>query len=94
MLVATTFLPQGEQAPPAEACIKVTPFLRLNGGAFDHIVKIENACETDRECTVTTDVNPTPITAIIPAGETVEVLTFRASPSRNFRAVVTCDARS
>ncbi|NUO52882.1 MAG: hypothetical protein HOV80_28895 [Polyangiaceae bacterium] len=94
LLLATTIMPQRVSAPPVEACIKVFPIVRYRGVAYDHIVRLESACETERECSVVTDVNPTPSIANVPPGEAVEVLTFRGSPSRTFRATIECDARS
>jgi hypothetical protein len=94
LLVATTIVPQQVEAPPVEACIKVIPIVRYRGVAYDHIVRLESSCETERECWVSTDVNPEPIMTIVQPGAAVEVLTFRGSPSRTFRATVECDARS
>ncbi len=93
--LSTTIVPQDVgRAPPWEACIQVVPMVRYRSYGYDHIVRIQSTCDTDRECWVVTDVNPKPIFTVVPAGEAVEVLTFRGSPSRNFTATVECDARS
>ena len=76
--------------PDAAACIKVRPEARYRALGYNHIVHLTNVCKATAECDVTTDVNPQPTHATVPAGEHVEVNTFLGSPSREFTPKVEC----
>ena len=71
------------------ACVTVATSAPYRIG-YDHVVTIENGCRTEADCTVSTDVSPAPITAVVPPRTSVDVVTWRGSPSRQFRADVTC----
>ena len=75
-------------------CVHVTLSAPYRGIGYDHIVTIQNACLPTADCVVTTDVNPSPINVSVPRGETMDVLTWRGSPARQFQADVTCKLRS
>lgn len=74
-------------------CIRVTGEARWGASAYNHYVRVENACDRAARCQVATNVNPQPQTIDVPAGETVEVITFRGSPAREFTPNVTCELR-
>jgi hypothetical protein len=61
---------------------------------YDHIVHLANRCDAAFVCSVSTDVNPTPIEARLGGGKTTEVLTFRGSPARVFTPRAVCRATS
>ncbi|MGM0575414.1 MAG: hypothetical protein ACQEXJ_06760 [Myxococcota bacterium] len=71
-------------------CISYREDVRDRAVGYDHWVVIRNDCEQDAACEVTTDVNSDPTPATVAAGETEEVLTWRGSPARIFRATVRC----
>lgn len=75
---------------PGLLCIVSWPEARYRNYGYDHIVHIANQCSTRSICVVSTDVNPNPIEATVPAGEHVEVLTMRGSPAREFTPRVEC----
>jgi len=82
---------------PAEAtpdtaakCIRATPEARYRGLGYNHIVHVANACASDAECDVSTDVNPQPTHVTVPAKSEVEVNTFLGSPARVFVPKVEC----
>lgn len=75
------------------ACIGVKSESRYVPYGYNHVVILTNGCTKAATCRVSTDVNPQPTTAEVPAGATVEVLTFAASPAQSFTARVTCTLR-
>jgi hypothetical protein len=77
-------------APPVPACIQVSSEARYVPFGYNHIVTLRSGCSRAATCTVSTDVNPKPITADVPSNQTVEVVTFAVSPSQNFTASVNC----
>jgi hypothetical protein len=76
--------------PDAPACVQWRTEVRYANYGYDHWVIIHNGCERRAVCVVSTDVNPRPIHVAVPAGRTKQVLTFRGSPAREFRAHVVC----
>jgi hypothetical protein len=63
---------------------------RFDGGAYDHWITVLNDCGAPIHCSVWTDVNPNPQVVPIEPGQSVAVLTFRASPARIFTPQVVC----
>jgi hypothetical protein len=78
-------------APPA--CLSVTTSARYGALGYNHIVTLRSACSKRLDCSVTTNVNPTPTTATVQPKETVEVVTFLGSPAYSFTADVRCRER-
>jgi hypothetical protein len=72
------------------ACIEVHGSARWGASAYNHYVRISNGCDHPARCSVATDVNPEAQTVEVPAGESVEVLTFLGSPAREFTPRVSC----
>src|SRR5690242_14572650 len=71
----------GEEGPPSPAkCVKVRTEARYGAYGYDHVVELENTCDKAMTCDVATDVNPTPASVDLAAGETKSVLTYRGSP--------------
>jgi hypothetical protein len=60
---------------------------------YNHVVILESGCARAATCAVSTDVNPTPATAEVPAGSTVEVTTFMGAAASSFTAKVSCRIR-
>jgi len=78
--------------PPrsSPACVTVRSEVRYRAYGYDHLVHLKNGCPKAAKCTVTTNVNPTPIRVIVPPGKTTTVLTFKGSPARRFTPKVSC----
>jgi hypothetical protein len=76
--------------PPVPECIRVSTAAVYSGGGYDHVVSLANGCEKDADCHVATDVAPEVIDVALPAGETRDVVTFRGSPSSEFKAQARC----
>lgn len=70
--------------------MNVTTEARYRNYGYDHMVRLESACTEVQACQVSTDVNPTVRRVTVAPRATMEVLTFRGSPAREFRATVTC----
>ena len=75
-------------------CVESSSEAHFNTYAYDHLVTLHNACDKAATCTVTTDVNPDPITVELSPDESKTVRTFTASPSRIFHASVSCKVSS
>ncbi len=56
----------------------------------NHVVTIQNNCERQASCVVSTDVAPAPIQASVPAKQRTELVTFRGSPAFVFKPTVEC----
>lgn len=80
-------------APAVPACIAVTSVARLVAYGYDHVVTLTNGCSRDASCEVSTDVNPAALRADVAQGSSVEVVTFKSSPSSTFTARVRCALR-
>jgi hypothetical protein len=85
----------GALASPAaaerpEVCIKWWPEVVAAMPGYNHIVVIQNLCEQHASCSVSTDVAPDPIPASLGGKQRTELVTFRGSPSRVFKAKVDC----
>lgn len=72
------------------ACIGVKTEARYAAVGYNHVVVLTNGCQRPATCVVSTDVNPEPQNATIPARQTVEVTTFLDSPAATFVAKVSC----
>ena len=84
----------GERGPaPSKECVKVSSEARYSAYAYDHIVTLDNTCDTAMRCEVSSDVNPTPASVDLAKGETKSVLTYRGSPASEFKAQVVCRAQ-
>lgn len=94
MVVAMACLAAPVQAaePSAQpsACVAFQPRLRYQGFAYDHVVWVRNGCERPVQCAVSTDSNPQPVAVSLASGDQTSVILFFGSPSRVFRAVVSC----
>lgn len=75
------------------ACIKVRTEARYVPYGYNHVVILESKCEGAATCLVATDLNPTQTSVDVPAGVTLEVTTFIASPASSFVAHVQCEPR-
>jgi hypothetical protein len=89
-LVIALLLFVGDQTPNPAACITAHGDVVYGALGWDHYVSLVNACDQEFSCRVSTDVNPTPIDVVVPALQTVSILTFRGSPARVFTPYVTC----
>jgi hypothetical protein len=84
---------QAEQAAAERVgCVEVWPEARYRNDAYDHIVHLRSRCRARVICDVATNVNPKAIRVSVPAGQDVEVLTYRGSPAREFTPTVQCMA--
>jgi hypothetical protein len=54
-------------------------------------VKLQNHCDKPVKCHVSSDVNPEGATVTVAAKNQAEVLLWRGSPARTFKARVTCN---
>jgi hypothetical protein len=77
-------------APPDAKCVAWHTEVRARAYGYDHFVILDSSCAKEASCTVSTDVNPTPQTAVVPAGAKVELATFLSSPASEFHATVAC----
>lgn len=75
-------------------CVEVAGLSVWATPGFNHVVYLTETCQLELECTVSTDVDPEPLKAIVPAGTTVQVVTAIASPVAVFVPRVTCQAVS
>lgn len=82
-----------DQTDEEPTCVEVWPEVRYRNYGYDHIVHLYSRCEIDAYCKVSSDVNPNPTDVVVPKGEEVQVLTFRASPAREFTPRVECRFR-
>lgn len=82
--------PDAAKPPPVPPCVKVQSQAIFSGSGYDHVVSIENGCERDADCTVSTDVSEETLTVSVPAGESRDVVTYRGSPASEFEATVKC----
>jgi hypothetical protein len=57
---------------------------------YDHLVFIDNTCPAPAECFISTNVAPDTLRAVVPAGEKIDVTTYRAAVVRGFTAKVSC----
>ena len=80
----------GSDKPDTPACVAWHTQVRYANYGYDHWVVIHNGCQREAACAVTTDVNPQAIHVGVPVNKTREVLTYRGSPAREFRARVRC----
>lgn len=71
-------------------CVEVQAIARWAAAGYNHIVRIDNGCESRIRCQVATNVNPEPTTVEVAAGQTTDVLTFRDSPASTFEPRVSC----
>jgi len=79
-----------DDPPERLECVRYWPEVRYNGGGYDHWVHLESACTVQALCSVVTNVNPNATTALVQPGEHAAVLTWRASPAREFSTWVEC----
>jgi hypothetical protein len=77
-------------APPVAKCVAWHTEVRARAYGYDHFVILDSSCAQEATCVVSTDVNPSPETAVVPAGARVEVATFLGSPASEFKATVAC----
>jgi hypothetical protein len=71
-------------------CVAVWGEARHRNHAYDHIVHLANHCPEPVQCEVWTSVSPARIPVRVEAYGHEEVLTFRASPARDFIPRAAC----
>jgi len=72
-------------------CASVTASTRLEAYGYTHVVTLANHCSAPVTCEVWTNVDPAPrVTLRAKAGESVETVTRRGSPSRDVQAGKSC----
>jgi hypothetical protein len=81
-------------SPQTRNCVQASVEARPRYPGYDHVVHLANRCTVEASCLVSTDVNPQPMAVAIPAGTTVQVLTFMSSPARTFVARIECTMRA
>lgn len=74
-------------------CIHWVTEARWVGMAYNHLVHLDSTCTQAMVCQVSTDVNPDPVEAEVPAGQKRTVTTFIGSPSSEFKAFVSCQKK-
>lgn len=74
----------------AAGCVAWKTEARWSGYAYNHLVHLDSGCEETMRCSVTTSVNPDPVTADLEPGEKETVTTFLGSPASEFSASVAC----
>jgi hypothetical protein len=92
-VLASTLVPAGAAEPAQNGgaqCVRWRADAIYRNAGYDHVVTLFNGCSAPAVCTVTTNVNPDPISAQVAPGKEAEVLTFRGSPAREFDARVRC----
>ena len=77
-------------AASVKDCVLSWPEARYRGLGFNHIVHLRDVCDARAECTVSTNVNPTPAGVTVAPHSEVEVVTFLGSPARDFTPTVEC----
>lgn len=79
-------------APPdaGATCLAWWQESRPTGYGYRHVVVIKNGCKKPATCKVSTDVNPEVQTVAVPAGATVDVVTFLEAPAPAFVPTVSC----
>jgi hypothetical protein len=92
-LFAPTTRADKKPSPPEAKCVAWHTEVRARAYGYDHFVILDSSCAGEATCTVSTDVNPSPQTAVVPAGARVEVATFLGSPATEFKATVSCVAK-
>lgn len=80
----------GADAGSLPGCVGVSTDSRYVPYGYNHVVVIKNGCSKPATCSVSTDVNPKPVTSEVGALKSVEVVTFSGSPSQTFTARVSC----
>jgi len=93
-LIASAPTTRADDPPTAQACVKARGEARYLGFAYDHWVHLSNECKRPVSCRVTTDRNPEPVDASVPAQTSVAVLTYRASTTASFSFQVHCEFTS
>jgi hypothetical protein len=71
-------------------CTTVTAQPIFNGSGYNHLVTIANGCATTVSCTVTTDVNPRPISATVEPRQSRTVNTYFNAAAYGFTPTVHC----
>ncbi|RLB55832.1 MAG: hypothetical protein DRJ42_05090 [Deltaproteobacteria bacterium] len=74
-------------------CVTITALGARSVAGFNHIVRLDNACERDVDCQVATNSAPDPIDATVSAGERSELTLFRGHGERDFTPQVDCSLR-
>ena len=72
------------------ACVGARSEARWGAYGYDHLVYVRNSCEKPADCTISTDVNPSPVRATIAPSREEIFVTFRGSPASAFQARVAC----
>ena len=77
-------------AQKTPACVKWWQQTVSTATGYNHVVGIENGCDKPVACAVSTNVAPDPIRVTVAPKEKTELVTFRGSPSYEFKAKVEC----
>jgi hypothetical protein len=80
----------GAEPTGLPACVQVVTESRYVPFGYSHVVVLRNGCARAASCIVSTDVNPEPLPAEVPAGGAAEVVTFLSAAASKFTARVSC----
>lgn len=92
-LSATALAQSRPIAGSRPACVAASAQPVFNGTGYNHLVTVSNQCAATVACSVTTNVNPTPVELSVGAGQSRTVNTFFNSPVFGFNATVECGQR-
>jgi hypothetical protein len=87
---AATFIATPSAQDDTPECIHYWGEARYRYPGYDHVVHVENGCESRAHCAVWTDVDPDPVAITVETQASLEVITRRGSPSREFTPYVEC----
>jgi hypothetical protein len=88
--IALVLLPITALAQQQPECVRFEGTARWGADGYNHIVRIENNCARAASCSVSTDVNPQVQVVNVPAGQSIEIVTFLGSPASRFTPNVVC----
>jgi hypothetical protein len=71
-------------------CVTVAAQPIFNGSGYNHLVTITNGCAASVSCTVTTDVNPRPISVAVEPQQSRTVNTYFNAAAYGFTPTVHC----
>lgn len=90
LAAGTSSAQQARVAGTRPDCVAPSSAARFDGSGYSHWVSVQNRCDYDVQCTITTNANPSPTALRVGAGRSESVNTFLASPAREFTPNVDC----
>jgi len=89
--LADEVVPVAMSTSESPDCVSTSAFVQQSATGYNHIVQIDNECDQQVRCEVTTDVAPDPVYGRVQPHDRAALTTYRGGMTTTFTPTVSCE---